>query len=92
MTLGRGGRDVLRVQSVAFDGGMDSPLLVIGGQCTVQTRCTGRLMDMVESSPDSVQQYTRSSAESEERIPGKEAKEIGQGINRAEELVREPIM
>lgn len=92
MTLGRGGRDVLLEQSLAFDGGMDSSLPVIGGQCTVQTRCTGRLMDMVESSLDSVKQYTRSSAESGQRMPRKEAEEIGKGINRAGELVREPIM
>lgn len=57
MTLGRGGRDVLQVQSLAFDGGMGSSLLIIGGQSTVQTQRTGRWMDKVESSLDSVQQY-----------------------------------
>lgn len=49
-------------------------------------------MDMVESSLDSVKQYTRSSAESGQRMPRKEAEEIGKGINRAGELAREPIM
>lgn len=88
MTLGRGGRDVLQAQNLAFDRGMDSSLLVIGGQGTAQTRCTGG----VGSSLDSVQQYTRSSAESRERMPEKEAEERGEGINRAGELVGEPIM
>jgi hypothetical protein len=92
MTLGRGGRDVLQVQSLAFDGGMGSSLLIIGGQSTAQTWCTGRWVDTVESSLDSVQQYTRSSAESRERMPGTEAKERGEGINPAGELVGEPIM
>lgn len=65
MTLSRGGRDVLQAESLAFGGGVDSSLLARGGQCSVQTQWAGRLMDVVESSLDSVKEYTRSSVESE---------------------------
>lgn len=80
MTLRRGGRDVLRAESLAFDEGGDSSLLVIGRQSTAQTRCAGGLMDAVESFLAWVKECTRSSAEGGERETEKEAEERGKGL------------
>lgn len=76
MTLRRGGRDVLQAESLAFDEGGDSSLLVIGRQ----TRCAGRLMDVLESFLAWVKECTRSSAEGGERVTEKEAEERGKGL------------
>lgn len=80
MTLRRGERDVLQAESLAFDEGGDSSLLVIGRQSTAQTPCAGRLMDVVESFLAWVKECTRSSAESGERVTEKEAEERGKGL------------
>lgn len=74
-------------ESLALDGGMVSSLLVIGGQLTVQTQCTDRQMDAVESSLDSVKQYTRSSAENKGEGDRNGSEEGGEGISSSEPII-----
>lgn len=80
MTLRGGGKDVLQAESLAFDEGGDSSLFVIGRQSIAQTRCAGRLMDVLESFLAWVKECTRSSAEGGERVTEKEAEERGKGL------------